>query len=200
MSRIRLLSSPRSFLFPAESDRQASGIRLGFKPLSDYDGGSNCLGESYFFMDVTDIHERRIMITFYNRAPVPCAISDIYFVDGEMFSISVQSVRDQGVAKAQACGVDIGIIGLQSLAGPYSNSSTGVDTNHIQDDADAMQFGIKQNESLGIVFDLQAGVTLADILSALNKGILNISLKLLGATRGAGGMLINDSRLGITPG
>jgi hypothetical protein len=200
MSRIRLLSSPRSFLFSAESDRRTSGIRLGFKPLSGSNSESDCLGEAYFFMDVTDIHERRIMITFYNRAPVPCAISDIYLVDGETLSISVQSVRDQVTAKGPACAIDIGIMGLQSLPGLYHASRTGVNANHLQDDSGAMQYGIKQNESLGIVFDLQAGVTLADILTALNKGILNISLKLLGVTQGAAGILINDSRLGISPG
>jgi len=60
-----------------------------------------------------------------------------------------------------------------------------------------LQDGIQPNESLGIIFDLQAGITLADVISALSQGKLNISMKLLGDTRGAGGLLINESRLGL---
>jgi hypothetical protein len=63
-----------------------------------------------------------------------------------------------------------------------------------------MQDGIKPNESLGIVFDLQTGVTLADIVNALSKGMLNISLKLPGMAQDSGGILVNDTRLGLSPG
>ncbi|HYQ71756.1 MAG TPA: hypothetical protein VET88_07495, partial [Gammaproteobacteria bacterium] len=65
--------------------------------------------------------------------------------------------------------------------------------------SDGIPDGIQQNESLGIVFDLQAGVTLADIISALSNGILNVSLKLLDVAQGTGGVLINDSTLGLSP-
>lgn len=43
---------------------------------------------------------------------------------------------------------------------------------------DYVMDGIQANESLGVVFDLQAGVTLADVLAALSKGRLSISIKL----------------------
>jgi hypothetical protein len=200
MSRTRLLSSPRSFLFSAGSTRPASGIRLGFNPVSGNESGWNCPGEANFFMDITDISDRRIMLTFHNRASVHCIISSIYVEDGETFSIAVQSIRDTGAAMSQACAIDTGTGGLRFAPDSSQGTSTCRTASRNLQGPAAMQDGIKPNESLGVVFELQAGVTLADIISALSRGTLNISLKLSGVAQGAGGILINDTRLGLSPG
>jgi hypothetical protein len=148
-------------------------------------------------MDITDIRERRIIITFHNQAPVPCAISDIYFVDGDIFTISVQNVRHTEAAGSGACIIDIDTGCQQSVPAPYHDSSTYQVARHHSDELDTLQDGIRQKESLGIVFDLQAGVTQADVISALSMGQLNISLKLQAEPQAAGGILVNDSRLGL---
>jgi hypothetical protein len=200
MSRTRLLSTPRSFLFSAGGCRPVSGIRLRFKPVSGNGSENECLADADFFMDIIDIHERRIMLTFHNQAAVPCAISNIYFEDGDTFSISVQSVRGTGPVMTQACAIDTGTGSQQSAPVPCDEFCTCRAANRNPEDADAMQDGIKPNESLGIVFDLQTGVTLADIVNALSKGMLNISLKLPGMAQDSGGILVNDTRLGLSPG
>jgi hypothetical protein len=200
MSRTRLLSAPRSFLFSAGSCRPVSGIRLCFKPISGNGSENDCLADANFFMDIIDIHERRIMLTFHNQAPVPCAITNIYFEDGDTFSVSVQSVRGAGPSMTQACAIDTGMGSPRSAPVPCHESCTCQAANRNPEGAGAMQDGIKPNESLGIVFDLQAGVTLADIVSALSKGRLNISLKLPGTGQASGGLMINDTRLGLSPG
>jgi len=198
MSRTRLLSTPRSFLFSAGSSRLVSGIRLGFKPVSGNASEIDCLADANFFMDIIDIHECRIMLSFHNQAPVPCAISNIYFEDGDTFSISVQGVRGAGATMTQTCAIDTG--SQQSAPDPYHDFCTCQVASCNPEGADAMQDGIKPNESLGVVFDLQSGVTLADIVNALSKGTLNIRLKLPGAVQGADGILINDTRLCLSPG
>ena len=76
MSRSRLLSSPRSYLFSTGVTRPASGIRLNFKPLDSGDCESERLGAANFFMVITDISERKIMLTFHNQSAVNCAISE----------------------------------------------------------------------------------------------------------------------------
>ena len=199
MSGSRLLSSPRSFLFSAGSARPASGIRLGFKTVSGNADHGEIICDSNFFMDVTDIRDRRIMITFHNRSQLPCTISDIYFVDAEVFTISIQNVRNHHSTLAPECSVDLTTAQRQVAPEPYHNSSTYQVARQNTDDNDGMPDGIQPNESLGIVFDLQAGVTLADIIGALSNGILNVSLKLLGVAQGTGGVLINDSTLGLSP-
>jgi hypothetical protein len=200
MSRSRLLSAPRSFVFSAGDTRPASGITLGFKPVTGNERESDCIGETNFFMDITDIRERQLKITFYNRAPVPCTISDIYFSDGDLFSISVQSARGPGEVRTPACSIEAWSGDHLSAPEPYHDSSNYQAAKRSTDDPEALQDGIKPNESLGIIFDLQAGITLADVIGALNKGHLNISMRLVGDARGAGGLLINESRLGLGPG
>lgn len=199
MTRSRLLSAPRSFLFSSGNTRPTSGIRLGFKPVGGNGSNSDGTGDTNFYMDITDIRDRRIMITFHNRAQVPCAISDIYFVDGDVFSISVQSARDADSAAAPACTIDLATGSQQSAPELYHDSSAYQVARHEQADTATMADGIKPSESLGIVFDLKAGVTLADIIAALSGGILNISLKLQGVAQGSGGVLINDSALCLSP-
>lgn len=200
MSRPRLLSAPRSFIFSAGNTRPATGITLGFKPVTGSERESDYLGETNFFMDITDIRERQLKITFYNRAPVPCTISDIIFADGGLFSISVHSAGGSGEVRTPACSFEACSGDHQSAPAPYHDSSNYQAAKYSTEDPEALQDGIKPNESLGIIFDLQAGITLADVISALSQGKLNISVKLLGDTRSGGGLLINDSRLSFSPG
>jgi hypothetical protein len=185
MSRSRLLSSPRSFLFSTGVTRPGSGIRLGFKPIDEGDGKHDCPGATHFCMVITDISERKIMITFHNRSPVNCVISDIIFADGCLYSISVQSARGSVEPGKLACAIDTGT-GDHQLAS-YDTAAP-----------DTLQDGIKPNESLGIIFDLQAGITLVDVIGALSSEKLNISLKLLDDGPGTAGILINEPSLGLS--
>ena len=200
MSRSRLFSAPRAFVFSAGDVQPASGIRLGFKQIAGNGREGDYPEETNIFMDITDVHERCIKITFHNRAPVPCAISDIIFSDGEMFSISVQSARVSGKVGRPACSIDACTGEHPSAPGPCPDASTGRMSRQDAFDTTDLEDGIKPNESLGIIFDLQAGITLADVISALSKGNLNISVKLQGNAMGGGGLLVNKSSLGLSPG
>jgi hypothetical protein len=192
------LSSPRSFLFSTGVSRPASGIRFNFIPLDESDHESDCLGATNFFMDITDISERKIMITFHNQSPVNCAISDIIFADGCQYSISVQSARGFVEPGKLTCGIDAGAGGHQYGPGPYHDSGNDQFTSYDSLAAGDLQDGIKAKESLGIIFDLQAGITLFDVISALSMEKLNISLKLVDDAYGSAGILINDSNPGLS--
>jgi hypothetical protein len=198
MSRSRLLSSPRSFLFSTGVTRPGSGIRLGFRPVDEGDGATDSPGATNFFMVITDISERKIMITFHNQSPVNCIISDIIFADGGLYSISVQSARGSLEPGKLACAIDTGTVGHQDLPGPDRRYGNHQLASYDTAAPDALQDGIKPNESLGIIFDLQAGITLVDVLGALSREKLNISLKLLDAVPGSAGILINEPNLGLS--
>jgi hypothetical protein len=183
MSSSRLLSPPRSFLFSSGVSRPTAGIRFGFKPLDANGSENNCCAAADFFMDITDISERRIMLTFHNRSVVSFEISDIIFADGDLFSISVQSARGTLEPGKLACAIDTGREDCYDPAAP-----------------DGQQDGIKPNESLGIIFDLQAGITLVDIIAALSRETMNISVKLSGDAPGIAEILINEPSPGLSPG
>lgn len=153
-------------------------------------------------MDVTDISDRRLMITFHNRGGASCVITDIYFSDGGLFSISVQSVKDAGERKGPACQlVAAGVASGVAVPELYDDSGNFRVVNSIPKgpEAEVMLDGIHRNESLGIVFDLQAGVTLADVISALSSGKLTISIKLHGSVQEDTALLINESTLYLKP-
>ena len=198
MSRSRLLSSPRSFLFATGVTRPASGIRLNFKPLDGSDRENERLDAANFFMVITDISERKIMITFHNQSPVYCAISDIIFADGGLYSISVQSARASLEPGKLACGIDTDAGGRRYGPGAYHDSSNDQFTRYDSLATDDLQDAIRPEESLGIVFDLQAGITFFDVISALSMEKLNISLKLVDDAHGSAGILINHSSLGLS--
>lgn len=77
MSRSRLLSAPRSFQFISGVSRPASGIRIGFISIDKENTGGAYQEAPHFFMDITDMSARRLMITFHNTGTAPCIISDI---------------------------------------------------------------------------------------------------------------------------
>jgi len=100
--------------------------------------------------------------------------------DGGLYSISLQVTWVDRVTTGPS-GAKLAQPGSgQSVFKPYNISGNfqlvrnllgGTAMDYVMD-------GIQANESLGVVFDLQAGVTLADVLAALSKGRLSISIKL----------------------
>ena len=58
--------------------------------------------------------------------------------------------------------------------------------------------GLRQRESLGIVFDLQAGVALPDVIGALSRGKMTISLRVQGDDS-SNTLYINESTLSLKP-
>jgi len=199
MSRSRLLSTPRFFLFSAGDTGPTYGIRLGFKHITDNETKDDCLGQSHYFLDIIEKCNRQVVFTFSNRGPDTCSITELYFHDGNVFSIYVQNVYDADGPKDPACSKLTKPGNYQSAHKPYHDSGTCRIVKGYPNDADAMQDGIKSNESLGIVFDLQSGITLADVIAALSKGEFNISIKLQGGMYGARVIFINESRLSFSP-
>jgi len=202
MSRNRLLSAPRSFLFSTGNTRQVSGIRVGFRRIT----GSESVDTDqevvrHYLMDIVDISERRLMISFHSKTPGACQISDIFFSDGHVFSISVQGVRDTAARKDPSCYLATNRTGGVYAPDPYSDSSRHPMLHGDPEPAgpDNLADGIRGDESLGIVFDLQAGVTLADVVNALRKGRLSISIKVQGEPACNSGIFINDTELHLKP-
>lgn len=187
MSRSRLLSAPRFYVFSTGDARSVYGIRLGFKQIGDTEASGDCIGQSHYFVDVIDKNDRRVMFTFYNNCQNTCSITDIVFHDGEVLPISIQNLDD----------VDgVNNLSFTKFSKPGINQIVKDCSNNI--DASSVHDGIKSNESLGIVFDLQCGITMADIIAALSKGSLNIGIKVHGGMPDVSMTFINESRLSLS--
>jgi hypothetical protein len=201
MIRSRLLSTPRSFLFTTGDERPAGEIRLGLKNITDNETANACIDRSYYFVDVIDISVRQVKFTFYNHEPGTGCITRIYFNDGDLCSLSVQIVMDAEAAEEQpdTCLTTTG--SCQSVPRPYHDSTTFQAVRDCPNKAggETAHDGICRGESLGVVFELQAGITFADIIAALSRGKLNISIVVLDTLDGNSTLFINDPHMTLRP-
>jgi hypothetical protein len=201
MTRSPLLSIPRSFLFTAHANEPVYGIRLGFRNIA---GNESCAGASRkprYSLDVVDTGERRVMFIFSNREQDASSITDIFFNDEELFSISVQIKPITDTRENPSRTIPCLTTNHHYVPEPYHDSTSFQLTRSGEygADTDARFCGINRDESLGIVFDLQAGVTLEDIISALGKKELNIGIKVQGDQPGACHILISEPTLNTSP-
>ena len=201
MTRSRLLSSPRSFLFTAGDNRPVYGIRLGFQPITGSER-TDARGEPpHFHVDVTDISTRQVRFTFTNREADNCCITEIYFNDGGLLAIAVQIVMEADAGEDPPHDRPSQSVRHESGPRPYHDSTTFQAVRPPPEGADAevMHDGICRNESLGIVFDLQPGISFADIINALSRGKLNIGIKVDHAEGGGSALFINTPQLALSP-
>lgn len=200
MTRYKLLSTPRSFIFNAGDKGPVYGIRLGFKNITGNRTAEDCACQSHYFVNVTDVCARRVMFSFFNREPDTCSITDIYFNDEDVFSVSVHIVTDAEAAENPSNTRFTPVGSHRYVPRPYHDSTTfqvacGYPNGT---DSDASHDGINRDESLGIIFDLQAGVTFADIICALNRGRFNIGIKVEESVHGASSIFINEPDLALS--
>lgn len=196
-SRYKLLSTPRLFLFNTGDKGPVYGIRLGFKNITGNRAAGDCAGQSHYFVNVTDVCARRVMFSFFSREPGTCSITNIYFNDEDVFSISVHIVTDAEAAENPSNHRFTPAGSHRYVPQPYHDSTTfqvvwGYPSGADNDD------GINRDESLGIVFDLQAGVTFADIICALTRGKFNIGIKVEESVQGASSVFINEPDLALS--
>jgi hypothetical protein len=196
-----LLSTPRSFLFTAHANEPVYGIRLGFRNIT---GNESCAGagrQPRYFLDVVDTGERRVMFLFSNREQDASSITDIFFNDAELFSISVQIKPITDVRENPSPAIPCLTTDHHYVPEPYHDSTSFqfIKSGLIAVDPDTTHCGINRDESLGIVFNLQAGVTLADIICALGNKELNIGIKVRGDQPDACSILINEPTLNASP-
>lgn len=185
---------PRSFLFTINGAIPAYGLRLGFKNEADITSV-----QSQFLIDITDVSASRVVFTFSNRIPDTYSITDIYFDDGRLMSIAVDT--DSGNdSDAGLRGCIPRSEGNPDMPGFYDQSSAiHVNRGMFTDtDQDARPHGYGQHESLAIIFDLQAGIGLADIICALCDGSLCITIKAQRTETGDSKIFINESILTLS--
>jgi hypothetical protein len=187
-------------LFAAGDNRPVYGIRLGFRNITGSNRMDTCECPSNCHVDVTDLSTRQVRFTFTNREPDNCCITEVYLNDGDLLSIAVQIVSETDASEDPSNSLSPDY-DHESAPRPYHDSTTfqAVRSRIAAADPEAIYDGICRNESLGIVFDLQAGISFADIINALSGGKLNIGIKLQNAEAGGSILCINTPQLALSP-
>ena len=171
----------------------ARAIPVGFACITNNDAGDCAIGEAQLSVDVSDVGGGQVLFLFSNAGPAGSSITDVYFDDGTLLGIAgLIDADDNALGSYGDAGVDFtqsasppdlpggSTVGFQVTAGFLADSDPPVQPN-----------GVNPLETLGIVFDLQTGGTLADIIADLTDGSLRVGIHVQGFDSGGSESFVN---------
>ena len=174
---------------------EARADLYGFYNISGNDAVDAAIGESQFFVNVTEPGGGQALFTFLNIGPEASSITDIYFDDGSLLGIASIDNTDPGVLFSQ-------LASPSNL--PAANNATPpfMTTAGFSADSDpAVQpDGVNPGETVGILFDLQSGQTYADVLNKLSDTSLRIGIHTQGFASGGSESFVNNMNPVPVPG
>lgn len=126
---------------------------------------------------------------FYTTSPISSSICDVYFDDGALLGIA-SIVNPDGVLFSQ-------LAAPKDLPGGSNLSPQFETTSGFSADSDppVQPNGVNPGEALGIIFDLESGKTLSDVIAAIYQGLedptvgeplrIGIHVQSIGVSRGS---------------
>ncbi|MCH7702620.1 MAG: hypothetical protein IID37_13130 [Planctomycetes bacterium] len=166
-------------------------LTFGFDNITNNDAGDAVIGEAQLFVTVSDFGAGQVLFSFTNIGPDASSITDVYFDDGTLLGIAFlidadDNGGDLGVDFTQD-GSPPDLPGGNNLLPPFE-----VTAGFLADaDSPPSSNGVNPGESLGIVFDLMGGGTLADVISELNSAELRIGIHVQGFAGGGSESFVN---------
>lgn len=195
---VLVISALLLLITPAMASVQAT---YGFCNITHNSAIDPAIGEFQLSVDVEDVaNTNQVLFTFHNEGPDAASITDVYFDDGTLFGIAaiIEGVGTQFSQPATPGDLP----GGNTIVPPFVTSR-----NFSADsDAPVMVNGVNPGESVGILFDLQTGKTVADVVAALNTTptggendpSLRIGIHVQGFADGNSESFVNCKRTAIT--
>ncbi len=176
----------------------AEAVSVSFGCITNNNAGNCAIGEAQLAVDVSSYGigtgpngENQVLFTFTNTGAAQATISEIYFDDGTLLGLAGLIDRDN----TGHTGVDFSQ-GANPPDLPGGNNITPafeVTAGFLADaDNPAPKWGVSSGEWLGIVFDLQSGGTLADVLAELADGRLRIGMHVINYANGGSESFVNN--------
>ncbi len=163
----------------------------GFEGLTNNSSHNTSIAEAQLFVEVTSVGAHQVKFRFFNTGPRSSSITDIYFDDGTLLGIAYLIDADENGGMA---GVDFsqgawpGNLPGANLANPDFQVTAGFLADS---DPPVRPNGVGPGQELGIVFNLQSGGTLADVIRELATGELRIGIHVQGFYKHGSESLIN---------
>lgn len=148
------------------------------------------IGEAQLFVDVTAEDVGVVRFTFLNIGDENCAICDVYFDDGPLFSMAQLIDADDGIDGDPLVDFSEGasppvLPGGQLLDPPFEVTSWFV--ADFDSNPPTLANGVGPGESLGIEYTLESGIYYSDVIDYLNDGRLRIGIHVQGFDSSEGG-------------
>lgn len=189
-----LLSGAAALLAAAFLAPSAGAVTVGFGCISNNDPGNCAIGEAQLSVDVSDAGGGQVLFLFSNAGPADSSITGVFFDDGTLLGISGLIDADQNALGSFGDpGVDFTGGSASPPELPAGNNVGFMTTVGFLADSDppSQPNGVNPLESLGVVFDLQAGGTLQDVIAELTDGTLRIGIRGQGFADGGSESFVN---------
>lgn len=178
-----------ALLLGASMTAPASAATYGFDCITNTNAANCGIGASQLFVDITAAGSNQALFTFYNIGAGASSITDVYFDDGTLLGIA-SVVNGGGVSFASPANPG-NLPGANNLAPAFQTTAGfSADSN-----PPVQPSGVNPGETVGILFDLQAGKSFADVLNAINlagaTGGLRIGAHVQGFSGGGSESFVN---------
>ena len=152
----------------------AMPTRYYFTNITNNNPTDAATGEAQLFVDVEDAGSNQVLFTFGNTGSLPSSITQVYFDDGSLDSITSIDNSDPGVSFSQGA-TPAELPGGNSIV-PVFNTTTGFSAGADSPVGGPGGNGVNPGESLGVLFDLQTGQNFADVIDELNSSDLRVGI------------------------
>jgi len=176
----------------------ARAVTFPFACITQNDAANCASGAAQLRVDVdAGPGASQVTFTFHHVGGVAMSIADVYFDDGTLLGIASLRDKDDAVPALGGlghAGVDFSLgaspanLPGANLASPPFQVTAGFSADS---DAPVQPMGVNPGEYLQIVFDLEPGGTLADVLAELADGTLRIGLHVQGFANGGSEGFVN---------
>jgi len=172
----------------------AGAVTVGFDCISNNLPGDCAIGEAQLTVDVSDAGGGQVLFLFSNSGPADSSITGVFFDDGTLLGISgLIDADENALGPFGDPGVDFtGGSGTPPEL-PAGNNVGFVTTVGFLADSDPppQPNGVNPLETLGVVFALQAGGTLQNVIDELTDGTLRIGIRAQGFAGGGSESFVN---------
>jgi len=164
---------------------QARAVTLGFDCLTNNLAGDCAIGEAQLTVDVIDLGGGTVEFHFKNAGPAASSISEVYFDDGSLLTLS--AVIDGPGVDFEPDANPPDLPGGEDAVPPFQ-----VTEGFLAESVPAPSInGVGPSEWLRIQFILQGGQGFADVIDELTTGELRIGIHVIAFASGGSESFIN---------
>jgi hypothetical protein len=167
----------------ALGSRSASATSFGFSCITNNNAGDCSIGQSQLKVDVTSVMGMGVQFELTNSGPAQSTIAGVYWDDQSSLLASIASISNMGVSFS-ANGSPPDLPGGNSI-NPAFSADFRVNAN-----APPPMNGVNPGDTLDVVFNLASGVSVSDVIAALDSGALRVGVHVINFASGGSESLV----------
>jgi hypothetical protein len=165
--------------------RPASAATVGFDCITNSLASDCAIGAAQLHLAITDEAPGQVRFTFSNSGPAQSVISEIYFDDGSLLGIA-SIVNGTGVAFQQDANPP-NLPGGNNASPPFEVTAGFL----AEATPSPAMNGVGPNEFVAIIFNLQGGASLSDVLTQFSDGTVRAGIHVISFASGGSESFVN---------